>query len=228
MKLDKSKKDDVAIAAHLIPGWCYIHEMTLIYELCRKSKIHVEIGTFCGKTTFIAACAMKNGSEIITVDAMKFGWIQDADPHFRVLFDDEDEGGISWPEKILDLTIEGIKKLAPDTRVMVVKKPSLQASVDYKMANPDIQIDSIFLDGNHSRDGVVSDIASWYPMLKPGGILFGHDYWNMHPGVIEAVNECFGKGGVYAGGFHVHDDTRIWIHTKPEIKQGTPSSYLEG
>lgn len=47
--------------------------------------------------------------------------------------------------------------------------------------------DFIFIDANHSYDYVKNDITSWYPKLKTGGIISGHDY--SQKGVSEAVNE---------------------------------------
>lgn len=213
--LDKTNKDDVVTAAHLIPGWCYLHELALIYELVKESRFHVEIGTFCGKSLFVAGLAMRNGSRVVGVDAMNFGWVQDFDPHFRLPYiaQDRGEGTPCWPEEILDLTVRAIKTHNPDTDVMFIREPSVRAAIELK----DEKIDSIFIDGNHTYDGVCFDIDSWYPMLKPGGIMFGHDYWPQHPGVIEAVNLKFGGDSVaeIPGGFRVQPDTRIWIHCKP-------------
>lgn len=213
--LDKTKKDDIVLSANLIPGWCYLHEMSLLYELFKNSRVHVEIGVFCGRGAFVTSCAMKNGSEFIGVDAMDFEWIEQVDPHFRVPYSGTkptaENPERSWPQDVLDLTIKAIKKLMPDTQIKIIKKPSIQAAIDCK----NIKIDSIFIDGNHAREGVLADINSWYPMLKSGGTMAGHDYWTCHPGVIEAVNESFGEYGKHPGGFRVQDDTRIWIHQKP-------------
>lgn len=221
--LDRTNKDNVVTAAHLIPGWCYIHEMALLYELFKNSRVHVEIGTFCGKCMFVTACAMENGSKVIGVDAYDFEWVEAADPHFRLPYIGKVVDGVheekSWAEDVLNVTVKAIKKLVPDTEVALLKKPSIQAAIDCK----NMQIDSIFIDGNHSKEGVSGDIRAWYPMLKPGGIMVGHDYWTFHPGVMEAVEECFGGHGVFPGGFRVQGDTRVWIHQKPEINPGTPA-----
>jgi predicted O-methyltransferase YrrM len=36
-------------------------------------------------------------------------------------------------------------------------------------------IDVLFIDGDHSYDGVTADIHSWMPHLKPGGLVLFHD-----------------------------------------------------
>jgi len=40
----------------------------------------------------------------------------------------------------------------------------------------DQALDFCYLDGDHSQRGVRDDIELWYPKVKPGGILGGHDY----------------------------------------------------
>jgi Methyltransferase domain len=34
----------------------------------------------------------------------------------------------------------------------------------------------IFVDGDHTYEGVKQDILNYYPLLAPGGIMFFHDY----------------------------------------------------
>lgn len=40
----------------------------------------------------------------------------------------------------------------------------------------DESVDFIYLDANHSTAGCMSDLVAWYPKLKNGGIISGHDY----------------------------------------------------
>lgn len=61
----------------------------------------------------------------------------------------------------------------------------------------DRSMDFVFLDADHSYDGLMADIAAWAPKVKPGGWLCGHDYRNAmeqfdFSGVDRAVDETFG------------------------------------
>jgi len=40
----------------------------------------------------------------------------------------------------------------------------------------DESIDLLFVDGDHSFDGCLSDLRNWYPKVKPNGVILGHDY----------------------------------------------------
>lgn len=37
-------------------------------------------------------------------------------------------------------------------------------------------VDMVFVDGDHSKEGVYGDIVAWYPKIKIGGIIAFHDY----------------------------------------------------
>ncbi|MDE2010325.1 MAG: class I SAM-dependent methyltransferase [Candidatus Omnitrophica bacterium] len=74
-------------------------------------------------------------------------------------------------------------------------------------------LDIVFLDADHRYSSVMKDIAAWFPTVKPGGILCGHDcegFENVgtftqeeletdvtetrgHAGVIQAVWDWFGQ-----------------------------------
>jgi predicted O-methyltransferase YrrM len=52
--------------------------------------------------------------------------------------------------------------------------------------------DFVFIDADHSYEGVKADIDSYLPLVQDGGTLAGHDYGKDHfPGVTQAVNEAF-------------------------------------
>ena len=55
----------------------------------------------------------------------------------------------------------------------------------------DASLDFVFIDADHSYEGVKRDISAWLPKVKKGGYICGHDY-PRYPGVVRAVNEAFG------------------------------------
>ena len=58
------------------------------------------------------------------------------------------------------------------------------------------KLDVIYIDANHDYEYVKKDIKVSIEKIKPNGIICGHDYNTETPGVIEAVNEFFGKPDV--------------------------------
>lgn len=60
----------------------------------------------------------------------------------------------------------------------------------------DHSLDLVFLDADHSEEGVAADLAAWASKVKPGGWIGGHDYGNNDPrfdfsGVKRAVDRVF-------------------------------------
>ncbi len=44
------------------------------------------------------------------------------------------------------------------------------------------QFDYIYVDARHDYKGVLQDLHAWYPLLRPGGVLAGHDYVTQNDG----------------------------------------------
>lgn len=56
-------------------------------------------------------------------------------------------------------------------------------------AFPARSIDAIFIDGDHTLEGVVADIEAWTGVVKLGSNLLFNDYSDAFPGVMRAVDE---------------------------------------
>lgn len=61
-------------------------------------------------------------------------------------------------------------------------------SVDIAGQFEDNLFDFVFIDADHSFEGCYEDILAWWPKVKIGGWLCGHDY-NAWSGVTEAVDK---------------------------------------
>ena len=65
-------------------------------------------------------------------------------------------------------------------------------------------LDWVFIDADHRYEAVKADLEAWFPKVRKGGIMSGHDYkhFTVHLptgdyvfGIIEALNEFCGKHG---------------------------------
>lgn len=74
-------------------------------------------------------------------------------------------------------------------------------------------LDFAFVDAAHDYHSVRCDLQAWWPKVKPGGLLAGHDYRDPgSPGVAKAVDEFF---GVEPGGCQSPDTPSCWERRKP-------------
>lgn len=77
--------------------------------------------------------------------------------------------------------------------------------------------DFIYLDANHSEEFVTEELKRWYPKLKPGGLIAGHDYVTRPDdsafGVKAAVDKFFKENNLK---FEVCDFgcCPTWFHIK--------------
>lgn len=67
-------------------------------------------------------------------------------------------------------------------------------------------VDVVFIDAWHDYESVKQDIARWWPRVREGGYLCGHDYNHKWPGVERAVAEHFNLMDVCLG-----PDSMWWV-----------------
>lgn len=84
-----------------------------------------------------------------------------------------------------------------DNRAVLIRKTSAEAVKDFE----NWSLDFVYLDGAHDMENVLQDLELWYPKLKPGGLLGGHDFSHPNPecahnGVKEAVTEWMRVNGL--------------------------------
>jgi predicted O-methyltransferase YrrM len=78
-----------------------------------------------------------------------------------------------------------VRRKVSQFKVEIIRKESRHA-VDLI---PDMSLDFVYIDADHSYDMVMLDIILWSPKVKPGGIVSGHDYEVRMPGVKSAVDD---------------------------------------
>jgi len=139
--------------------------------------VGVEIGVRHG---FYSECILKN---------MNIKKLYGVDPYdFYV-----DSGDRPWNRrfhflnKALRVAKNRLKSYIDSGRYELILKTSSEASELF----PDEFFDFSYIDGCHlfcsKYGGVLEDILVWYPKVKVGGVIGGHDFNIMHLGVIEAV-----------------------------------------
>lgn len=77
-------------------------------------------------------------------------------------------------------------------RTRVYRGTSLEAAAALSALQTPRRFDLVYLDADHSYEMTVADIRAWKPLVKPGGILAGHDHSEHWPAVIEAVKDELG------------------------------------
>lgn len=136
----------------------------------------VEVGVWKGRSLHaILDSCQANRNTVYAVDA----WNPPADdPHYA-------EARLA---DVYAAFLRNLERSGHASSVRVIRDDSALAAARF----PDASVDLVFLDGDHSYEGVLRDIRAWRPKLKPHGCLCGHDY-TFREGVRRAVHEVFGE-----------------------------------
>ena len=71
-----------------------------------------------------------------------------------------------------------------------------QKAVEFISELPDNHLDVVYHDADHSYEAVRDCLNLSLPRMKKGGWISGHDYCDVFPGVIKAVDEFASKNGL--------------------------------
>ena len=170
-----------------------------------KPKVIAEVGVFRAKLTKKVLWA-----DHINNSFIKQYWAIDpwkSYPEFFIKYEEK-----WWPQERWDQLYCDLCRYYPwYSALRIMRMTSLEAAAIFKNAR--CKFDLVFIDDDHVYEAVKNGIAAWYPLVKEGGILCGHDYCTTgkdqgyyQDNVIKAVDERFGSNIEV-----VHD---IWIHRK--------------
>lgn len=133
---------------------------SFILKLNNNSSI-LEIGSFVGRSAVaMAESAEQNNSNIICVDSFKHG--------------------NSWFPKQKELFYENVQGW---NNITIVES----TSSDFFKNNPSLKFDMIYIDGDHSIRGFVSDLVNSIKSVK--SFLTGHDFCMLSPWIIDVIQE---------------------------------------
>jgi len=158
-----------------------------------NNAIFVEIGTWKGQSLMYMAERIKylnKNIKLYGIDTFK-GNVEHAE-HPDVIED-----------KVYEIYLQNIEPLKEYINTIKGNSHDVYDKFD------DESIDFLFLDGDHSYEAVKKDLKLWYPKIKKGGIISGHDYMWVDARVKRAVDEFFLFTGIFP------DDGDSWYKVKP-------------
>jgi len=160
--------------------------------------VMAEIGCYAGESTSVFA---SKASRIYAVDP----WL-DFIAHYPEL---NNGNKIIMDLDGIEERFDMMSKRFPN-KIIKIKRTSKEAASQIT----DASLDAVYIDANHTEEHTAEDIKFWYPKIKPGGLLMGHDYGI--EGVKRAVNKTVGEPHkIYPGTSwmirlpHLHKDINI-------------------
>lgn len=159
-------------------GWFDFDDIYL--EQAKRAKggsVFVEVGTYLGKSLSFLVVECYNRKKQVTIYAVDT-W-EGSPEHGEFV---QQVGGSIYP-----IFQKNMERFHLQNLFQPLQMTSEAASKCFQ----DQSIDFIFIDAAHDYDNVSADLRNWYPKLKVGGIIAGHDFTAVWDGVIRAVKEFF-------------------------------------
>ena len=179
-------------------------QRAVLADLCKGAVNALEVGVWVGESTeMIAAEVKKNGGHLYVID-----WFQGSP--LTVL------GKFAQENDIMNTFIDNMKYFGFMDIITIIRGDSRKAHEALK----DDFFDFVYLDAEHTYSVMSQDLRNYYPKLKTGGVVAGHDCESntyderyieqdyaggKHHGVIKAIGEMFDPVRVQAN---------IWSHRK--------------
>lgn len=158
--------------SHGLDGWMEDTELEKLKELAGESESIAEIGSWKGRSTRTLLESCKG--DVYAVDHWK-----GSQSDLSVLVAENN-----------DVYAEFLKNVGHYPNLHILKGESTEM-VNKFNGN---KVDMVFIDADHSYESCKADIEAWLPKCRK--IICGHDYTSMFPGVIQAVDEKFGKPNI--------------------------------
>jgi hypothetical protein len=145
-------------------------ELDWLYNKAKEMQTILEVGAWRGRVT-AALCEACPG--IVTSVDHFLGSVGDG------LVPDEKE---KQEDQVYKDFLENTKQFK---NLIVNRNDSIVAAFQY----PDLSFDMVWLDAQHTYESTIADIRAWLPKAK--NLICGHDYSEVWPGTIKAVDEMF-------------------------------------
>ncbi len=172
-KIEGNEREKNAIIL-MRPAAYWIEGLEDLCKLLGPEAVIAEIGCYSGESTEVFA---RNLKMVFAIDPWK-----SADG-----MDSEDTHNYTHKLDVAERVFDN--RRANFSNIFKLK------GFDYEFIDivPDKSLDAVYIDGNHYKEAVKKNIENWLPKVKDTGYICGHDYYDVTPGVVEAVDEAFGK-----------------------------------
>jgi Methyltransferase domain len=173
-------------------------ERTTLLKLLPQASVGVEVGVWKGDLSSLLLQKVKP-ARLLLVDP----WAFDAE------YADSLYGGASARSQAdMDAIWQQVRARFSAEIAQGVVSIQRSTSVEAAGSMADESVDWVYIDGNHTYEFVLEDLRSWYPKVRPGGLVTGDDYgrpgtwWG--DGVTKAVMEFVRAEPVVVEAIHDH------------------------
>lgn len=143
-----------------------------------RESVFVEVGSWLGKSSAFMGTEILNSRKSIQFHCVDT-WEGTPGEDIHTSIKEH------LPTTLMETFLHNIEPV--QDAITIHKCLSIEAAKEFS----DYSIDFLWIDAGHTYEDVMSDLIAWFPKLKLGGMIGGHDYTRDWPGVVKAVNNFF-------------------------------------
>jgi predicted O-methyltransferase YrrM len=176
----------------------------------------VEVGSYLGRsTTYMALGSLISGKKgVYAVDMFPkcSDWYLGKDGYYHIKGSDyyleeriyKDRARFFYSDNYYQSTLDIFRDIIVKIGLGDFIEPYKGSSADF-VEQIRAPLRMVFIDGDHTYEGVIKDIVSLADMLTENGFLCFHDYSSSFPGVVRAVDEYVINSESYGDIYQVKD-----------------------
>jgi len=160
-----------------VEGWFNYPDMFAYAVDTAPQEAHfVEIGTWKGQSSSFLAVEIINSGKKIKLDCIDNFTGSVIEP--GQMYDRDNQAG-----RLLEVFTNNMKPV--EGHYTAIQGDSAESASLYE----DESLDFVFIDASHDYESFRKDLLAWFPKVKVGGLLAGHDFADAYPGIQKAVRD---------------------------------------
>jgi MMP 1-O-methyltransferase len=181
-----------------VPGWMDSPDMEWLFNTAKSIKengLVVELGSWKGRSSCSISLGLNN-AKLFCIDTWN-GNLNQLAVHYA------EKGSGAYNDFITNC--QTVAKRVP----FILACDSSQAAVLFENES----IDWLFIDSDHSPEGIERDLKAWIDKVKPNGIISGHDWYNNDKALSLGLDRVIYKEDVKI------TSCNIWWNHKDNIRK---------
>lgn len=168
-----------------VEGWFnYADMFRHAVEKAPNTAHFVEIGVWKGQSSAFLAVEILNSGKTIRLDCIDNFTGSPIEP--GQMYDADNRAG-----RLLEVFRRNMQPV--EGHYTAIQGDSAESASLYE----DESLDFVFIDASHDYESFHKDLLAWFPKVKIGGMIAGHDFADAYPGIQRAVIERLAQEEMY-------------------------------
>lgn len=112
-------------------------------------------------------------------------------------------------DELYEVAQQNLKPYTDSGQCQIIRRTSMDATRKFRHGS----LDFVYIDGNHEFPNVAQDLYEWNKIVRPGGVMSGHDYFNTPPHASNVLCHVKAVVDAYTGLYQIEN---WWLFGNPK------------